>query len=157
MTNAYRVAVADLDRDGHLDVLAASSDGTLTVLWGDGHLGFPATAKLKVVANLGGVAAGDFDGDGIPDIVLMDMSGQAMVLFGTGDRTLATPLVAGSVDLTGSDEILGTVVVADFNGDGFDDFASPAVGNYGGGAWCSCRQAGAVDSPRPVPSSGTRR
>jgi hypothetical protein len=66
------VAVADLDGDGHQDVVEASAVGPLLILLGDGHGGFtiapgpapdPGSAPSSLVAT-------DLNGDGRPDVAV---------------------------------------------------------------------------------------
>jgi hypothetical protein len=67
---AEAFAIADLDRDGHDDVLVTTSDGPrVDVLFGDGATAFPRSRELAVRGAREAIAA-DVDGDGALDVVL---------------------------------------------------------------------------------------
>src|SRR5713101_3559567 len=65
-----QIAAADLNGDGHQDVLVASLSG-VHVFLNDGHGGFTPTAAANTVGlgfNIGGFAVADFNHDGHPDL-----------------------------------------------------------------------------------------
>lgn len=64
-----RIALADVDRDGRLDLLRQEADLTVMVQAGDGLGGFGDPAS---VAPGGPFAVHDFDGDEDPDLVVAD-------------------------------------------------------------------------------------
>jgi hypothetical protein len=125
-----RMAVADANGDGALDVLAR---GTLTgtnlgklgvfTLAGDGHGHFaalPATIASSFGAHDWNFAAGDVDGDGHVDAVIASTEG-INVLFGDGLGGFGAPVDTG-VDCCNN--IIGRgLAVADFTGDGKADVA----------------------------------
>jgi FG-GAP-like repeat len=100
------VTVADMDKDGHPDIVSASGQ----IFYGNGAYQFTPV-------NVSGISApyviGDFNGDGLPDIA----TGSGTLL-NTGNRTFQEvssnnlPLIEGTI-----------TAVADFNGDGKDDIA----------------------------------
>jgi hypothetical protein len=93
------IASADLDRDGHLDlVVVARESNTLTVLRGDGSGGFARHAGL-VLGDADGfarrLAVGDFNGDGHVDVAATLFIGQSLAI-ARGDGTGALALAPGS-------------------------------------------------------------
>lgn len=124
------VAVADLNADGNLDIVATGM-GIGAVVWiGNGDGTFQAGVKYS---NTGGdssaLAVGDFNGDGKPDLAVtngaqvvgynnygspvMTCRGSTVgVLLGHGDGTFGAPQTYG----TGFDP--ESVAVGDFNADG---------------------------------------
>jgi hypothetical protein len=121
------VAVADLNGDGQLDMVANSNSGRVSVLLGNGDGSFQAQ---KTFSTSGGfsvsVTVGDFNGDGKLDIVRTAIqSGFTSVLLGNGDATFQTRQTFA----TGNQPT--AVTVADLNGDGRPDLAT--VAQYGAG------------------------
>ena len=85
------VALADLNNDGVLDLVAANrDDDTLSVLLGDGDGSFTAAAESPLVVGDGPemVIAVDLDGDHRPDLAAANAAdGTVSVLLGDGDGT----------------------------------------------------------------------
>jgi hypothetical protein len=111
------VAVADLNGDGIPDLITAnydySSNGSVSVLLGNGDGTFQAPQTFATDSSTVGVAVGDFNGDGIPDLVTVNRQhSDVSVLRGNGDGTFQAP-VRYPVGLNPED-----VVVADLQGDG---------------------------------------
>ena len=130
------IAIADLNGDGKLDIVAADwcinntvpcPSGAVTVLLGNGDGTFrgPTTYKSGGVYGTD-VAIGDLNGDGKPDIVVANCGnatdnhcigagGNAGILFGNGDGTFQ-PVV--SISLGGGGFGAIAVAIADINADG---------------------------------------
>lgn len=119
----YDVSLADVDQDGHLDLLVANN-GASGLVWmrnaGGGLWGAPRT--ILSGGSVGQSLAGDFDGDGFTDVVATSPSSNQFRLL-TGDAqqqfSVRTTQSAPSYPVR--------IVSADFNSDGLKDFA---VTNY---------------------------
>jgi hypothetical protein len=118
-TNPVSIATADLNGDGHLDLLTTNyiSDN-VSVLFGNGHGGFTPQTPVPVTNGPREVKVGDLDGDGDIDFLATNYSGNNVTIArNNGNGTFATTSVA-----------VGTVprglAVGDLNGDGRLDFVS---------------------------------
>jgi FG-GAP-like repeat/FG-GAP repeat len=132
--NPRWITVADVNRDGHPDILIANApedrDGSVTVLLGDGHGGFiPAPGSPVPAGHLpNDIAVADMNGDNYPDLVIANhQSPYVRILL--GDGTGRFRLAPGSpVDVHSYPHPHG-VVAADFNADGHPDVATDSWGN----------------------------
>jgi hypothetical protein len=123
------IAVADVNGDGHLDLVVAYwNEGSVGVLLGKGDGTFQPVVKY----NSGGtgapsVAVADLNGDGKPDIVVLNALydiGTVGVLLGKGDGTFQLPVTYS----TGEYSMPESLAVGDLNGDGHPDIA---IANFG--------------------------
>ena len=89
-TSAQAIAVADLDRDGHLDLVVGSGPSGVEVLRGNGDGTFqpPLNFGGSFFNGLNAMAVGDLNGDGLPDVVLASSSDSVTVLLNQGTSRL---------------------------------------------------------------------
>jgi FG-GAP-like repeat len=91
----FSLALADVDRDGHLDLVVSNFSGragdtshdAVNVLLGDGRGGFRLMKGSPFATGAGpaAVAVGDVDGDGWPDVVTANANGDDVtILLGDG-------------------------------------------------------------------------
>ncbi|MDO8186438.1 FG-GAP-like repeat-containing protein [Conexibacter sp. JD483] len=119
---------ADVDGDGHLDLVAQRSTATreVAVLRGDGHGGFSLAGTVPTGRAYNSVAVADLDGDGDVDAVAAGggFDGAVLPLLNDGHGTLVpgTPIVS---------EMAAYVTTGDFDADGRADVAVVAGIGYG--------------------------
>jgi len=119
----YSVVTWDFNTDGRLDLAIANfSDGTVTVLLGNGSGGFTAAPGSPFAAgsNPQSLVVGDFNGDGKSDLAVANFNTNTVtVLLGNGAGGFAaapsSPFLVGAAPIS--------VAAADFNGDGKVDLA----------------------------------
>ena len=115
------IAVGDFDRDGNLDLATGNENDQVTVLYGNGAGGFPRVTRIPTgLENPFGPFAADLTGDGFLDFVIGVSSDGAVAHLlrndGAGGFLAPVPLPSG-IEVT-------SVVLDDFNGDGFVDVAT---------------------------------
>ncbi len=130
---SYSVAIADVNGDGKLDLVASNncltqdncSDGGVSVLLGNGDGTFQAAVSYSAGGSgTESVAIGDVNGDGRPDVLLANGcigfdecdNGSVSVLLGNGDGTFQAPVSYSSGGVKAFSVALG-----DVNGDGYPD------------------------------------
>jgi hypothetical protein len=129
--SSWGVALADVNRDGKLDIVAVADDdfdgeSQLVVLLGNGDSTFSAPGLYDTVnyAESDPVVA-DFNGDGIPDVAIN--GNFVSVHIGVGDGTFQPRVMYPATP----DEAGLSLLAADFNNDGKADLASfSAFANY---------------------------
>jgi hypothetical protein len=119
------VAVADVNGDGHPDLVVANKYGaSLSLLLGNGDGSFRAAQNFTAGANPFSVAVADLNGDGRPDLVVANEgSNTVSVLLGNGNGTFKA-----SKNFK-TDALPRSVAVVDVNGDGRLDLVTC---NYSG-------------------------
>jgi hypothetical protein len=138
MVGPEYLAVADLNGDNKLDMVAVSSGVGVRMGNGDGTFQPQQTYTLGSYLTAKSVVVADLNGDGRPDlIVTYSNSWMLSVLLNNGDGTFQSPINIATISSVSS------VAVADVNGDGKMDLlvANESTNNvsvmlgYGNGAF----------------------
>ncbi|MGO9519535.1 MAG: FG-GAP-like repeat-containing protein, partial [Candidatus Korobacteraceae bacterium] len=121
------IVAGDVNGDTNLDLVVANacgkdsscqSNGTATVLLGDGKGGFTSAGDVQLGNTPSAATLGDLNGDGVLDLLAVYRADNKVgVLLGNGDGTFRSQ-VTYQVGTAPS-----AVVTADFNGDGKRDVA----------------------------------
>ncbi|MBI4582847.1 MAG: VCBS repeat-containing protein [Planctomycetes bacterium] len=113
---------ADLDGDGHTDILYSVYEGTahgMDVLWNRGDRSFSPPFNVDPDEDLRGFAAADLNGDGFKDLAVADSDpDQVSVYLNLGDRRFASPSSFPVGDYPSE------VAASDLDGDGDLDLAA---------------------------------
>lgn len=112
------IALADLNKDGRIDIVTCNAGDTVTVFLNNGRGGFtPAPASpIKMAAHL--VAIGDVNNDRNPDLALTHHDNIGIeVLLGTGDGRLARSTVSPIIAHQGSKAHNHGLTLSDLNSD----------------------------------------
>lgn len=118
------VALADLNRDGKLDLIAGdySETNTVSVLLGRGDGTFADPVGYVAAVGIKGLTVGHLNMDGNPDVVAACEIGVISVMLGRGDGTLA-PRVDYAVG-----QYPYNSAIADVDGDGLPDLLTANQG-----------------------------
>jgi hypothetical protein len=122
------LAIGDFNGDGKFDLAVTNfHSNTISILLGNGLGSFTTAPCPALTCNVGNgpisIAVGDFNGDHIPDLVVVNESDNNVgILLGNGDGTFKKQVVY-STSLNGVGGNPLSVVIGDFNGDGFLDLA----------------------------------
>ncbi len=117
-TSPVNVRTADLDGDGHVDLISSDYNAGLHILWGRGDGTFDDGGELAAGSSVSDVALGDLDHDGHLDLVAADYTfGQLSILYGQGGRRFA----AAVPYVTPVGKLVAHVVVGDTDNDNTPD------------------------------------
>jgi hypothetical protein len=127
----FDVAVVDLNKDGHGDVITvANSSAAVTVHKNLGNGSFPVLRRYEVASLSDAVESADIDNDGDIDIVvngevdIASIDPVVKILKNNGNGTFAP-----AIDYTPARNF-GDMKLRDINGDGFVDLIFAPDGNY---------------------------
>lgn len=115
------VVIADVDLDGHLDLVVANNDtDDVSISYGIGDGTFDTPEFIATRTGPSAVAVGDMTGDGLPDIVVAHEAASEVLTLIQG------PLLRSFSEgpATETDDGPTGLVLADFNGDGIRDAAT---------------------------------
>lgn len=120
------VVTGDFDEDGHVDAACTVGyAGAIAVFRGHGDLTFDPFVAYPAGLEPYDLAADDMDGDGITDLIVGNSSIGGVAILrgqgtgGVGDGTFGLPSISG-LNVVNA----GSVVPADFDGDGIKDVVS---------------------------------
>ena len=124
-----RIAVSDVDQDGHLDLAVTNNDdATVSVLWGDGTGTFHETLsddgtplRYPTGTDPLDIVVGHFNSDQYLDLATVNQQGGTVsIVLGEGNRRFET---AYTIDDRISNILPRALVAADFDGDRIADLA----------------------------------
>ena len=133
--------LADLDQDGFLDaVIASTGTDTVVVAAGLGSGAFDVVAEYPATGNgLTSIALGDVNGDGAVDAVITDsLYWEMRTLLGQGDGTFGPAAKCGSAE---------RVELFDWDSDGQDERISMANGVRVYAGWQVCEWVESLELP----------
>lgn len=142
------IVVADINGDGHLDVVASSADFGLggigmgieggylvSVMTGDGKGNLSMGRTYRAGTNAFSLAVADFNGDNKPDVVTADsLENHATLLLNDGTGGYIAPqgeAIGYTSGVSNAPNPTSPVEVADINGDGKADLILVEDGEFG--------------------------
>jgi hypothetical protein len=113
----FAVELAEMNGDGKIDLIVASTGNSITIIPGDGNGNFREENKTEIKTASGAkqIAIGDINGDGIKDALVSSWSGELYAVLGG-----KTKIEASSFKLPSIPNPWG-VALADLNKDGKSD------------------------------------
>lgn len=119
VASPFAVALADLDADGVLDLIAASDSSATNVeiFKGNGGGQFASLGSpLRAAGGAKNIATGDINGDSVDDALITSWSSGALAVLGG-----LAPFETVHMPLEGTENPWG-LAISDINEDGIDDF-----------------------------------
>ena len=150
-----KLAVADVNLDGNLDIVAnQSGDAFLYVALGNGNGTFaPATLNYPSPLAHDAITVANLNNDAYPDVITLGINTDIVEVHlnnGSGGFPTATPYPTSPADQRPSDTTAG-----DLNGDGLPDLVIVQSGNVGGSLVVRLGTGGgAFGAPLTVPIAG---
>ncbi|CAF2869780.1 unnamed protein product [Rotaria sp. Silwood2] len=125
------ICAADVDRDGHVDLVVANYDlNTLSIFKGDGRGVFQTTANTVTLGSAQGpnsIVTADFNDDNIPDLAVSFQTSQSvMMLLGNGGGSFTSKSIVPTNAISSSSPRY--LYAADLNHDGRPD---TTLGDFG--------------------------
>lgn len=124
LDSPFSVSLADMNRDGNLDLIIASNGTSLSLIPGDGKGNFNIKEKIDFTATAGAkqITIGDINNDGIQDALISNWSGQLTVIFGSKkeissfnfySKAVPNPWAVKIADL--NTDNIGDIIITDGN------------------------------------------
>ena len=150
----YGLGVADMDGDGHMDILAATYRSGVHVFLGDGTGAFIKSKSPQEEGSYWDITAADLDGDGALEILASSLDeGGIKAWKNAGADTWE--VIPGRFPSSGS---FYELAVADINQDGYDDVCAASLGEgikfWKGRGGVATGQATARQRPYVAPAGG---
>jgi hypothetical protein len=114
----FATVTADIDRDGHPDIITSDGNGYLTVLLGASGGTFIMNGTVATTGTAYQLAAGDFDNDGYPDVIAMEDHGYQLFLSTHNGSLAPQPQIPFVNNIVGE-----SIVAVDLNKDHVPDIA----------------------------------
>lgn len=144
------VAISDFNGDGHLDIAALASTGTVSLLYGRGDGTFAAPVAIQLPSgNYDSMVEADFDINNTQDLAALNSDGSLVLMFNDGKGNFRQR--TATLDTPPSGFATGNLTVGDFNADGRPDVAWVEQGDpasQGTTVWSALNTANGVFSTK---------